>query len=69
MSGSVEPPSWSGAAHARNLASAALRMTYRLGARSYLVKPMSLEQRLAMVQALKTFWLELSRIPEPVVMA
>jgi hypothetical protein len=24
----VEPPSWSGAAHARNLASAALRMTY-----------------------------------------
>ena len=26
----VEPPSWSGAAHARNLASAALRMTYQL---------------------------------------
>ena len=26
----VEPPSWSAAAHARNLASAALRMTYRL---------------------------------------
>lgn len=25
-----EPPSWSGAAHARNLASAALRMTYQL---------------------------------------
>ena len=30
MSATVEPPSWSGAAHARNLASAALRMTYRL---------------------------------------
>jgi hypothetical protein len=28
----VEPPSWSGAAHARNLASAAMRMTYRLRA-------------------------------------
>ncbi len=28
----VEPPSWSGAAHARNLASAALRMTYHLRA-------------------------------------
>lgn len=26
----LEPPSWSGAAHARNLASAALRMTYQL---------------------------------------
>ena len=26
----VEPPSWSGAAHARNLASAGLRMTYRI---------------------------------------
>lgn len=26
----VEPPSWSAAAHARNLAGAALRMTYRL---------------------------------------
>lgn len=28
MRPTVEPPSWSGAAHARNLASAALRMTY-----------------------------------------
>lgn len=26
----IEPPSWSGAAHARNLASAALRMTYQV---------------------------------------
>lgn len=26
----LEPPSWSGAAHARNIASAALRMTYQL---------------------------------------
>jgi len=31
MSITVEPPSWTGAAHARNLASAALRMTYRVG--------------------------------------
>ena len=28
----VQPPSWSGAAHARNLTSAALRMTYQLRA-------------------------------------
>jgi CheY-like chemotaxis protein len=37
---------------------------YRLGARSYLVKPVSLEQRLSLAQNLKSFWLELSRIPE-----
>jgi 1-acyl-sn-glycerol-3-phosphate acyltransferase len=30
MAVEVEPPSWSGAAHTRNLASAALRMTYQL---------------------------------------
>jgi hypothetical protein len=30
MAVEVEPPSWSGAAHTRNLASAALRMTYPL---------------------------------------
>jgi hypothetical protein len=30
MSALVEPPSWSGAAHARNIAGAALRMTYQV---------------------------------------
>ena len=30
MTVTVDPPSWSGAAHTRNLASAALRMTYQL---------------------------------------
>jgi 1-acyl-sn-glycerol-3-phosphate acyltransferase len=30
MSATVEPPSWSGAAHARNIAGAALRMTYQV---------------------------------------
>ena len=30
MTVTVEPPSWHGAAHARNIASAALRMTYQL---------------------------------------
>jgi|JI10StandDraft_1071094.scaffolds.fasta_scaffold21667_7 hypothetical protein len=32
MTSAVEPPSWTGAANARNLASAALRMTYRVRA-------------------------------------
>lgn len=32
MSTPVEPPSWSGAAHARNIAGAALRMTYQVRA-------------------------------------
>ena len=32
MTVAVEPPSWTGAANARNLASAALRMTYRVRA-------------------------------------
>lgn len=32
MPTTLEPPSWSGAAHARNIASAALRMTYQLRA-------------------------------------
>jgi len=32
MTYAVEPPSWTGAANARNLASAALRMTYRVRA-------------------------------------
>ena len=32
MAISVEPPSWSGAAHARNIASAAMRVTYQMRA-------------------------------------
>ena len=36
---------------------------YRLGARSYLVKPLTVEKRLAMAQAIKTYWLELNEFP------
>ena len=36
---------------------------YRLGARSYLVKPLTVEKRLAMAQALKTYWLDLNEFP------
>jgi CheY-like chemotaxis protein len=36
---------------------------YRLGARSYLVKPLTVEKRLAMAQALKSYWLDLNEFP------
>jgi CheY-like chemotaxis protein len=36
---------------------------YRLGVRSYLVKPLSVHERLAMAQAIKTYWLELNQFP------
>ncbi len=36
---------------------------YRLGARSYLVKPLTVERRLAMAEALKDYWLELNEFP------
>ena len=36
---------------------------YRLGARSFLVKPVSVEKRLEMAKAIKTYWLELNQFP------
>jgi len=36
---------------------------YRLGARSFLVKPLSLEERLHMARAIKSYWLELNQFP------
>ena len=42
--------------------------SYRLGARSFLVKPVSVDKRLEMARAIKAYWLELnqfSKIREP----
>lgn len=36
---------------------------YRLGARSFLVKPLSVDKRLEMAKALKTYWLDLNEFP------
>jgi len=36
---------------------------YRLGARSYLVKPASVKERLKMAEAIKAYWLELNEFP------
>lgn len=38
---------------------------YRLGARSYLVKPLTVEKRLLMAKALKDYWLEFNEFPNP----
>ena len=40
-----------------------LEEAYSLGARSYLVKPVSLEKRIAMAKAIKDYWLELNQYP------
>ncbi len=36
---------------------------YRLGARSYLLKPLSVEKRLMMAKRIKEYWLELNQFP------
>lgn len=36
---------------------------YRLGARSYLVKPLTVEKRLLMAKAFKDYWLEFNEFP------
>ena len=36
---------------------------YGLGARSYLVKPISVNTRLEMVKALKSYWLDFNQLP------
>lgn len=38
---------------------------YRLGARSFLVKPLSVAERLAMAHAIKRYWLELNQSGRP----
>ena len=38
---------------------------YRLGARSYIVKPLSVDKRLEMVQLIRSYWLELNQFPNP----
>ncbi|HLH55300.1 MAG TPA: response regulator [Verrucomicrobiae bacterium] len=38
---------------------------YALGARSYLVKPVSLEKRIEMVRVIKDYWLDLNCFPTP----
>jgi CheY-like chemotaxis protein len=43
-----------------------IKQAYTLGARSYLVKPVSVQQRLELVEALKTYWLELNQLPSEV---
>jgi len=36
---------------------------YRFGARSYLVKPLSVEDRLEMARLIKSYWLDLNQFP------
>src|SRR5215467_12684146 len=36
---------------------------YALGARSYLVKPLSVEERMSLAKAIKAYWLELNMLP------
>ena len=38
---------------------------YEFGAQSYLVKPLSLEKRLEMAKAIKSYWLDLNEFPSP----
>jgi len=39
---------------------------YRLGARSYLVKPLSVQDRLEIARAIKSYWLGLNMLPSPI---
>jgi len=39
---------------------------YKLGARSYLVKPLSVQERLEVAKAIKLYWLELNILPRPI---
>jgi CheY-like chemotaxis protein len=39
---------------------------YRLGARSYLVKPLTVDDRLEVAKAIKAYWLELNVLPRGV---
>ncbi|SRR6266446_9189940 len=37
--------------------------SYRLGARSFLVKPLTVNQRLELARAIKSYWLEINQFP------
>ncbi len=39
---------------------------YECGARSFLVKPLSVEKRLELARMIKSYWLELNEFPSPV---
>jgi len=41
-----------------------VEMAYQLGARSYLVKPLSISERLELAKAIKHYWLELNEFPK-----
>ncbi len=43
-----------------------IHQAYRLGARSYLVKPLSVHERLEVAKAIKSYWLELNLLPHPI---
>jgi len=43
-----------------------IQEAYRMGARSYLVKPLSLQERLEVAKGIKSYWLELNLLPNPV---
>ncbi len=36
---------------------------YRLGARSFLIKPLSIDKRLELARAIKSYWLQLNEFP------
>jgi CheY-like chemotaxis protein len=40
-----------------------IEQAYRLGARSFLVKPLSVDKRLEMARAIKMYWLDLNQFP------
>jgi len=42
-----------------------ISQAYKLGARSFLVKPLSVSERLEMARGIKRFWLELNQFPAP----
>src|ERR1043166_512878 len=41
-----------------------VNLAYQLGARSYLVKPLSISERLELAKVIKCYWLELNEFPK-----
>ena len=46
-----------------------IQEAYRLGARSYLVKPLSVQERLEIAKAIKSYWLGLNTLPSRITRA